>query len=277
MKITTKNFIISSIMEFCGLVLSILCVVFFFVGQTMLTYLFGAFGILFIIAFVLFSLVSAQNKRLYDYLFIGFDFFVSVVVCAFMIANIKDDKIQTIVLSLAAAIYGGLLTLIGVAWTIKKSDKDRKEEEIKKERPVFSYNMMKGEPQLNDIMPKMCFSNPSKENKYECDVFVEIENSNRSSFEMKKIHHDNTWVDLEGNRVVLPKAKCILNFRFTDNPGYLFLEVEDMLKIKHYYQLKVLFLNYPVSSGKLFHTVREINEIDVTIMDDLIKNEPKFE
>ena len=275
--IGNSDFIVSLILEFCGLVLSILCVVFFFIDKSLLIYLLGVFGILFIIAFVLFTLVSVQYKRLYDYLAIGFDFFVCVVVCAFMIANIKDDKIQTIVLSLAAAIYGGLLTLIGVAWTIKKSDRDRREDEMKKERPVFSYNMMKGEPKLGDIMPKMCFSDTLEDNKYKCDVFVEIENSNHSAFEIKRIHHDNKWVNMEGNRVVLPEAKCILNFRFTDNPECLFLEVEDLLRIKHYYQLKVLFFNAAISTRKIFHTVREINEIDEDTMNDMIKKEPKYE
>ena len=271
MKIATKNFIISSIMEFCGLVLSVLCVVFFFVRYTMLTYLFGTFGILFIIAFVLFSLVSVQSKRLYDYFAIGFDFFVSVIVCAFMIANIKDDNIRTIVLSLTSAIYGGLLTLIGVAWTIKKSDKNRKEDERKKARPLFSYNMINNEIKLGDIMSKICLSDTLEKSIYKKDVYVELENSNLSSFELKRIFHDDKWVELEGNRIMLPSAKCILNFRFSSKPLCIFLEVEDLLEIKHYYQLKVLFLNKYSGVNDFLHTVREINRIEESEMYSLIK------
>ena len=261
--------LLSALLQIIGTVLGLLSII--LTCSILLNYLFSVFGILFLIAGVLCELVYTEHKTVFDYLGIGYSFFVSVVICAFMIARITDERIQTIILSLSSAIYGGILTLIGVAWTIKKSDKDRKEDEIKKERPVFSYNMMSGEPQLGNTMPKICFSDTQENNDLKCDVFVELENSNRSSFEIKRIYHDLSWVNLEGNRVVLPKAKCILNFRFTNYPECIFLEVEDLLKIKHYYQLKVLFLNSKVSSGKVFHTVREINEIEEIEMNKTIK------
>lgn len=268
MKITTKNYIITSIMEFCGLVLSVLCVVFFFVGRTMLTYLFGAFGILFIIAFVLFSLVSVQSKRLYDYLAIGFDFFVSVVVCAFMIANIKDDKIQTIVLSLAAAIYGGLLTLIGVAWTIKKSDRDRKEDEKKKAIPLFSFNMLY-EPPVGEVIKKLCIPE-DLELQYTDEVYVEFENSNRSIAIFDRLFHDNAWFKLQGNNVMLPDKTCFFSFRHS-SPNNIFLVVKDSMGKEYAYHIKVLRIRYQEQTHKIFSTVRELNEISFDEMNKSIQ------
>lgn len=267
MKTTTKNYIITSIMEFCGLVLSVLCVVFFFVGQTMLTYLFGAFGILFIIAFVLFSLVSVQNKRLYDYFAIGFDFFVSVVVCAFMIANIKDDKIQTIVLSLAAAIYGGLLTLIGVAWTIKKSDRDRKEDEEKKAIPLFSFNMLYEQP-VGEIIKKVCFPK-SLEIQYTDEVYVELENSDRSVVVLDRVFHDGSWFQLQGNTVMLPNKTCFLSFKY-NSPNDIYLIVKDAFDKEYAYHIRVLRIKMMADSGKYFNTVREINKIELKEMYSII-------
>jgi hypothetical protein len=49
--------------------------------------------------------------------------------------------LQTIVTTIIAAVYGGLLTLVGVAWTIQRQNQEKKNEEIKKFRPVLSvYN-----------------------------------------------------------------------------------------------------------------------------------------
>ena len=267
MKKINKDFIISSTMELCGLVLSILCAVFFFVGQTMLTYLFGAFGILFIIAFVLFSLVSVQNKRLYDYFAIGFDFFVSVVVCAFMIATIKDDKIQTIVLSLAAAIYGGLLTLIGVAWTIKKSDRDRKEDEEKKAIPLFSFNMLY-EPPIGEIIKKVCFPK-SLEIQYTDEIYVELENSDRSVVVLDRVFHDGTWFQLQGNTVMLPNKTYFLSFKY-NSPNDIYLIVKDSFDKEYAYHIRVLRIKMMADSGKYFNTVREINKIELKEMYSII-------
>lgn len=48
------------------------------------------------------------------------------------------ENLQTIITTIVAAVLGGALTLVGVAWTIKKSDKDKREEELQKAKPLFS-------------------------------------------------------------------------------------------------------------------------------------------
>ena len=50
----------------------------------------------------------------------------------YLIYLIPEKELQAIILTIVAALYGGLITLVGVAWTIKKSDKDRKADEILK-------------------------------------------------------------------------------------------------------------------------------------------------
>ena len=61
---------------------------------------------------------------------IVFDFLLGVGLTVYLIYLIPDEfnNLQTIVTAIIAAVYGGLLTLVGVAWTIKKGDKDRKED-----------------------------------------------------------------------------------------------------------------------------------------------------
>ena len=203
------------------------------------------------------------------------DFVIGVGLSIYLIYIIPDANVKEVVIPVVAAVYGGLITLVGVSWTIKKSDKDRREDEIKKSRPIFSYNMLRKEPTLDYVVQKLCMSDTLEKDIYSCEVFVELENSNLSMFEIKRIHHDNNWVEFEGNTVVLPGAKCLLNFRFSNNPEHIILEVEDLLKIKYYFQLKVLNITGAISSsGKILHTIREIKQISTEEMAKLVREEP---
>ena len=212
-------------------------------------------------------LVNREDATTYpNFLIIG-DFVLSFLLLTLLIYKIPDQTLQTIVIALTAALIGGLLTLLGVIMTIKKSDKDRKEDEVKKARPIFAYNMLRQEPNLGVVMEKVCMSDSTEVIENACDVYVELENSNISTFELKRLYHDDKWVSMEGNTVVLPSAKCLLNFRFQDKPTEIFLEVEDTLENKYYYQLFVLFLGNKSSAGMLLHTVREIKNISKESME----------
>ena len=58
-----------------------------------------------------------------------FDFVLGVGLSIYLIYIIPNEGLQNIIIPIVSAVYGGLLTLVGVAWTIKKSDSDRKQEE----------------------------------------------------------------------------------------------------------------------------------------------------
>ena len=131
--------------------------------------------------------------------------------------------------------------------------------------------MLRQEPKLNAVVQRVCISDSSEQLQDACDVYVELENSNLSSFEIKRVNHDFTWVKMEGNTTVLPSAKCLLNFRFIDNPNSLFLEVQDQLGNNYYYQLLVLFLGTKSSNGMALHTVREIKNITKEELEMLMK------
>lgn len=217
------------------------------------------------------DLVNRKDTTTYpNFLIIG-DFVLSFLLLTLLIYKIPDQTLQTIVIALTAALIGGLLTLLGVIMTIKKSDKDRKEDEIKKARPLFAYNMLSEEPKLDVVVQRVCISDSSERLQNACDVYVELENSNLSSFEIKRVNHDGIWVKMEGNTTVLPSAKCLLNFRFIDNPTSLFLEVEDQLGNNYYYQLFVLFLGRKSSNGMALHTIREIRNITKEEMETIMK------
>lgn len=61
------------------------------------------------------------------------DFLWGIAITIYLIFLISNDALQTIVLSITAAVYGGLLTLVGVAWTIKDTNEKRKEDLLRVE------------------------------------------------------------------------------------------------------------------------------------------------
>lgn len=84
-------------------------------------------------------LVNRKDATAYpNFLIIG-DFVLSFLLLTLLIYKIPDQTLQTIVIALSAALIGGLLTLLGVKMTIKKSDKDKKEERLNQIKPFFYY------------------------------------------------------------------------------------------------------------------------------------------
>ena len=236
-----------------------------FMDNIVCKFVFGCLIMVIVLMNVCFSFASSNCKTAFQKIGLLQDFLVGIGLTVYLIYLIPEKELQTIILTIVAAVYGGLITLVGVAWTIKKSDKDRLEDEIKREKPCFSFNPQFKEAQLSGS-EKACFPPIESERKYKCEVFVQLENSDKAPFILKRLFHDGNWVDLEGNFTILPSGKCYLSFYF-DSPLDIFLTVEDMLGNEYYYNLKVVSLgslpNCPgtSTSNRALHTLREIKEI----------------
>ena len=116
------------------------------------------------------------------------DFLWGVAITVYLIFLIPNDALQTIVLSITAAVYGGLLTLVGVAWTIKDTNEkrkedlirvetERKEEERKKNIPYIRLAFNKDLPPLvaNATMENILnFENSEELARLERKVFYQI-------------------------------------------------------------------------------------------------------
>lgn len=245
-----------------------------FLDNIVCKFVFGCLIMVIVLMNVCFSFVSSNCKTVFQKIGLLQDFLVGIGLTVYLIYLIPEKELQTIILTIVAALYGGLITLVGVAWTIKKSDKDRKEDEIKHEKPYFSFNPQFKEAFLNES-EKVCSPSIQNEQEYKHEVLVQLENSDKSSFILKKLYHDGKWFELEGNFTVLPSGKCFLSFYF-DSPLDIVLTVQDTLGNEYYYMLNVLMValvNGVVlsSSGRFFHTLREIKEISKDELSRLVK------
>lgn len=229
-----------------------------------LIYIFGLLSIV-IIFTNLISVFLSENKLLNK--MISFDLILGIGLSVYLIYMLPDEQLKTIVTAVVAALYGGILTLVGVAWTIRHSDKERREEEKKKAKPIFTFNMVLEE--IKDIRTKkVCFDVADNEIEYECHVVAELENSDHALFAVKRVFHDGKWNEIEGNTVVLPNKSVYFDFRFNYDVNNLFLEVKDGLDNSYYYEIKVLSLNLlpgvvQSSNKELLHTIRELKEISI--------------
>ena len=56
---------------------------------------------------------------------------IGVGLSVYLIYIIPNKDLQAIVIPIVSAVYGGLITLVGVAWTIKDTNDKRKEDLIR--------------------------------------------------------------------------------------------------------------------------------------------------
>lgn len=117
-------------------------------------FIFGVIVMVFIFYNLTLAFLSNPKKQWFGLLQ---DFILGIGITIYLIFLIPDDALQTIVLTIIAAVYGGLLTLVGVAWTIKdannkrqedlkRTDIEHKEEERKKHIPYVKLSCVNNEP-----------------------------------------------------------------------------------------------------------------------------------
>lgn len=68
------------------------------------------------------------------------DFILGLAITVYLIYLVPDRTLQEIIFTIVGAVFGGLITLVGVAWTIKDNSKKLKEERKLSIRPYLESN-----------------------------------------------------------------------------------------------------------------------------------------
>ena len=93
------------------------------------------------------NFVQANRQLIVKRVELVLDLLIGVGITIYLIYIIPNKELQQIVIPIVAAVYGGLLTVVSVALTIKNTEKTRQEDEVKRMKPVvFIYDYMN----LND-------------------------------------------------------------------------------------------------------------------------------
>lgn len=198
------------------------------------------------------------------------DFIVGISLTIYLIYIIPNKEVQEIIIPIIAAVYGGLLTLVGVAWTIRKSDNDRVEEERLKVKPlVFICNPYATSIDKTTLMKGLLFSQRNigtleratvDEEAYILPQIV-ISNSDYSYSAIRGFRVNNDYHIYDYGQVV-PKNKTIClenNFRFkyTDKIEYVAILLQDMLG-----NLYELGLNFELSEQSKNREIKILSGIE---------------
>ena len=186
--------------------------------------------------------VQSDKGKLIKRIELILDFVLATGTLIYLIYIIPNQNLQNIVIPIIAAVYGGLLTLVGVALTIRKSDKDRKEDEIKKAKPlVFVIDKGSRSSLENQIERKWLFSEKGYGD-------LEKANDDEDSFSLYHIplsNSDYSYCSVIGFKInekvhfydygqVLPKNSSIdmfsrFEFKFDEKIEHVAILLEDML------------------------------------------------
>ena len=110
----------------------------FILDSLVLKFIFG--GLIMIVIFMNLSKAFIGGKPQLKWGLVQ-DFIVGVGMSVYLIYIIPNDDLQNVVIPIVSAVYGGLITLVGVAWTIRKADNDRKIEESRAIHPyLYPFN-----------------------------------------------------------------------------------------------------------------------------------------
>lgn len=127
-----------------------------FNNWTILTYVFGIISL--VIIFINLAKTFLNGDKILQ-LLLPFDLLVGIGLIAYLIYIVPNKILQGIILSITASVLGGLLALLGVAWTIRHTNKlrqedlrrieaERKEEERKKHIPYIRISYDKEIPPI---------------------------------------------------------------------------------------------------------------------------------
>ncbi|MBO5355250.1 MAG: hypothetical protein J6B09_04195 [Clostridia bacterium] len=226
-----------------------------FTGWFLGKYIFGILAILFVFVNLTNAFLAKSNISKWSLLV---DFLVGVALSIYLILIIPDPDFQLVVTTIIAAVYSGLLTLVGVAWTIKKGDDnrqadfkriddERKEEERKKHIPFLKVAYEKATSQITATMgadlalaKEVILQRPS-EGQY-CDVDIpsfNIKNVSDSNVILLGMNIDNRYYKFEENLLLEKGLVCAITPQrnmlhlFVKMPEKIELIVSDVLENRY--------------------------------------------
>lgn len=257
----------------------------FIIDNLACKFIFG--GLIMVIIFFNLSNIFAKNKVSASSFFsrIGMlqDFLVGVALSIYLIYIIPNYDLREIVSVIVAAIYGGLLTLVGVAWTIRQSAIQKHEDELAKAKPLFTFNVFAEiNPKVNNRKICLVQNNDTPQTVSEAlqkpkgvESYMEIENSAQSSFTIKRFYFDGTWHSVSANNAVLPSNRLLIQLYREDTVPHPIMEIEDIFQRKYYYDL--MFVPLLAYGTTTLNEMKEITEQEILLrkikIDEGIANE----
>ena len=206
-----------------------------------LQFIFGILSLV-IITFNLVQVFLNGEKSLW--FFMALELVIALITCGYLIFIIPDEDIQKIVLTIVSALLGGILTLVGVAWTIKdtneKRQKDlerieneRKEEERKKYVPFVNFfTDINSKVDHTITVSKIDLPCSRKKKCYILEPWF-LKNTDFSCFYISEVLINNYLIHINPYSFIDKKWVVRIKFKhcfvLSENIEYLGIQIKDML------------------------------------------------
>ena len=214
-----------------------------------LLYIFGGIALLLLAGSILISLSNGLSvkKNVFNVIIFVIDVLSFLTLIIYLIYVIPEEfaSLQSIITTIVAAVLGGAITIAGVAWTIKKTEKDRRKDELDKAAPIFTdiptnFYSYKDKPDIITDIIKICFNSKHEDWKKET-AYAAFQNSDNSWFYIESILlPDGKTIFPEGGKVVLKNKLFLLQISVLKFylPHYLILITADKFHNKFYYKME---------------------------------------
>lgn len=215
-------------------------------------FIFGGLTLLTIFVNLSVNFVQSDKNKLIKRFELVFDFVLGVGLSIYLIYIIPNPDLKNIIIPIVSAVYGGLLTLVGVAWTIRKSDNDRKQEQEQKAKPVVficdprTMADQREKPILRNLLSKNHRGSLQESPKKNCacklpEIIINNSDYSHASVIGFRINNDCHLYDIGQ---VLPKnstLKLDSDFRFIykDEINYVAILIQDMLDNIYEFEVRV--------------------------------------
>ena len=231
--------------------------------STLLLYIFGGIALLLLAVSILMSLSSGLSVKNNVFNLIAFVVdvlsFLALVIYLIYVIPKEFANLQSIITTMVAAVLGGALTLAGVAWTIKKSDKDRREEERKKCKPfLIALNYYDDDAGSKGSLDTLFCEDDNFHGK-KLILYGNIKNISESIAVFTKIIIANKTFKVQTNAILEKGKPCQIIVNSSDNlyNDTAELYIEDILGNQYVYIVYCILAN----DGKRanFNEIREIS------------------
>lgn len=198
-----------------------------FLDNLICKFIFG--GLVMVIVFYNLGIVFLSGNSTCKFMLIH-DLVIGLLLTVYLIYIIPSKDIKEIVIPLVSSIYGGILTLVGVAWTIKKADFDRKEEKRNAVKP-YLYLISQGCKCKNEGHFEVIFTENKTRIPDKINLFFSIKNTDKGIFIVKEaIVNEFSFkpvpeVIIEKNYV----AKVLINIENINDIEYFYILGTDVL------------------------------------------------
>lgn len=186
-----------------------------------------------------------------------------------------DNTLFSAVVGLYAAILGGGLTLAGVAWTIKHSEWQRKEEECKKLQPLFNFvcrNLFQevDKTKLTYIHGSKLISSGNNDlEESQLESYIEtfsMENTSKTEFFICGIYINNVLYKTKTKELIKKEHTIIFDFEQVsfnlETINEIKLYVEDLMGTQYTMQLEFSMSDNSatITGNKSLQLVEKTNE-----------------